>query len=137
MINSSLVERGRSLMDPQRHPLLHFLLRMKPTSTNVFVQVAKNVKVSRGKIWAVRRMLKCFPAKSLKLIPHLIVIMGMGVIMQKNDSIRQHSRVFLTLRRVATPTAIKKLTTPLCSSLLAFISNVGRTHFTLRSPPEL
>ena len=42
-INSSFVERGRSLMDPQPHSLLHFLVRMKPTSTNVFLQVAKNV----------------------------------------------------------------------------------------------
>ena len=58
-INFSLVERDRSLMDPQPHPLLLFLVRMKPTSTNVFFQVAKNVKVSRGKIWAVGRMLKC------------------------------------------------------------------------------
>ena len=27
-INSSLVERGRPLMDAQSHPLLHFLVRM-------------------------------------------------------------------------------------------------------------
>ena len=57
-INSSVVERCRSLMDPQSHPLLHYLVRMKPTSTNIFLEVAKNVKVTRGKIWAVRRMLK-------------------------------------------------------------------------------
>ena len=30
-------------MDPQPHTLLHLLVRMKPTSTNVFFQVAKNV----------------------------------------------------------------------------------------------
>ena len=58
--NSSFVERGRSLMDPP-HPLLHFLVRMKLMSTNVFFQVAKNVKVTRGKIWALRRLLKCLP----------------------------------------------------------------------------
>ena len=40
-INSTLVERGRSQMDPQPHLHLHFLARMKPTSTNVFLQVAK------------------------------------------------------------------------------------------------
>ena len=40
-INFSLVERGRSLMDPQPHPLLNFFVRMKPTSTNDFLQVAK------------------------------------------------------------------------------------------------
>ena len=93
-INSSLVERGRSLMESQLHPLLHFLIRMKPTSMNVFLQVAKNVEVRRGKIWAVRKMLKCFPAKSLKPIPHQIASMGTGVIMQKDESVRQHSRAF-------------------------------------------
>ena len=36
-------------MDPQPRPLLHFLARMKPTSTNVFLLVAKNVEVTRGK----------------------------------------------------------------------------------------
>ena len=81
-------------MDPQPHPLLHFLVWMKPASTNVFLQVARNVEVTRGKIWAVWRMLKCFPAKSLKLITHQIGSMGMGVIMQKDDSVWQHSRAF-------------------------------------------
>ena len=52
------------------------------------------MEVTRGKIWAVRRMLKCFPAKSLKLIPHQIGSMGTGVITQKDDSVRQHSREF-------------------------------------------
>ena len=75
-INSNLVERGGSLLDPQPHPLLHFLNRMNPTSTNVFLQVTKNVEVTRRKMWAVRRMLKCFPAKFLKLIPHQIGSMG-------------------------------------------------------------
>ena len=49
---------------------------MKPTSTNVLLQVAKCLELTRGNIWAVRRMLKCFPAKSLKLIPHQIGSMG-------------------------------------------------------------
>ena len=61
---------------------------------NVFIQVAKNVEVTRGKIWAERRMLKCFPAKSFKLIPHQIGSMGTCVIMQKDDSVRKHSRAF-------------------------------------------
>ena len=94
MINSSLVERGRSLMDPQPHPLLHFLVRMKPTSTNVFLQVGKNAEVTSEKIWAVRRMFKCFPAKSLRRIPHQIRSMKTGVIMQKDDSVRQYPRAF-------------------------------------------
>ena len=63
-------------MDPQPHPLLHFLIRMKPTSTNVFLKVPKNVEAIRGKIWAVWSMVKCFPTKSLKLIPHQIASMG-------------------------------------------------------------
>ena len=51
-------------MDSQPHPLLHFFLfvRMKQTSTSVFLQVAKNMEVTRGYIWAVRSLLKCFPA---------------------------------------------------------------------------
>ena len=93
-INSILVERRRSLMDPKPHPLLHYHVRMKPMSTNIFLQVAKNVEVTRVKIWAVRRMLKCFPAKSLKFIPHQIDSMGTGIIMQKGDSVRQHSKAF-------------------------------------------
>ena len=142
MINSSLVETGRSLIDPHPHPLLHFLVRMKPMTRNVFLQVAKNVKVTRGKIWPVRRMLKCLPAKCLKLIPHRIVNMRTGVIRQKDDSVQQHSRAFWVhgasqfLQRVCMALRIDCGSTPLYSSLPASISNAGRTHFTLCSPPE-
>ena len=59
-------------------PVLHSLIRMK--LTNVFLQVAKKVEVTREKIWAVRIMLKRFPAKFLKLIPHQIGSMGTGII---------------------------------------------------------
>ena len=90
-INSSLVERSRSLMNPQPHPLLHFLVRIKQTCTNVFLQVAKNVGVIWREIWSLRRMLKCFTAKSLKLIPHQVGSTGTSVIMRKYDSVRQHS----------------------------------------------
>ena len=72
-MNSSLIKRGRSLMDSQLHPLLHFLVRMTPTSKIVFLQVAINVKVARGKIWTERRMLKCFPAKSRLSLTRLAV----------------------------------------------------------------
>ena len=92
-INSSLVDRGRSLMDPQPHLLLHFLIWIKPTSTNVFLQVVKNVEVTRGKIWAVRRILKCFPAKFLKLIPHQIDSMGRALSIKRiipSESIPGH-----------------------------------------------
>ena len=42
IINSSFVERGRSLINPKPQPLLHFLVQMKATS--------KNVEVTRGQI---------------------------------------------------------------------------------------
>ena len=117
-IDFSLVERGRSLTNPQPHPLLHFLVRMKPTDTNVFLQVAQNVEATRAKTWVVRRMLKCFPATSLKLIPHQIGSMGTGVIMQKDDSVRQLSRAFW-LYGASHHSVTKKGTTP--TSLLFFL----------------
>ena len=92
-IHSSLVERDRSLMDPQPHPLLYFLVRMKLTSMNVFLQVAKNLEVTRIKIWAVRRMEKSFPTKSLKLIPHQICSIGTALSCKRmipSDSIPGH-----------------------------------------------
>ena len=63
-------------MDPQPLPLLHCLVRMKQTSTNVFLQFTKNVEVTKGMIWAVGRILKYFPAQSVKLIAHQTGIMG-------------------------------------------------------------
>ena len=63
-------------MDPQPHPLLHFLVRMKPTSTNVFLQVAKNMEVIRGKIWTVRKMLKCFRSNLWSLSLTKLAIWG-------------------------------------------------------------
>ena len=80
-------------MDPQPHPLLHFLIQKKLTSMNVFLQVAENVEVTRGKIWAVQRMLKCFLVKSLKFIPHQIGSMGRALsckMMIPSDSIPGH-----------------------------------------------
>ena len=74
-------------MNPQPDLLLHFLVRMKQMSKNIILEIAKNVEVTRGKIWALRRMLKCFPAKSLKLIPHQTGSTGTGVIMQKDESV--------------------------------------------------
>ena len=133
-INSSLVERGRSLMDPP-HPLLDFLVRKKLMSMNVFLQVAKYVELISGKIWAVWRMLKCFPAKSLKHIPHQIGSMGMGIIMQKDDSVRPHSRAFWHMVCRST-SSHQETNCTFCSSFLASISSAGRTHFTLCSPRE-
>ena len=71
-INSSLVERGRSLMDPQTHPSCtsSFEWNRHPRMSS-FIS-SRNVEVTRGKIWAAGRILKCLPAKSLNLIPHQI-----------------------------------------------------------------
>ena len=115
-INSSLVERGKWLMDSQPHPLLQFLVRMKPTSTNIFLQVAKNVQVIRGKISAVRRILKCIP--TISLIPHQIGSMGTGVIMQKDDSVGQHYRAFWLYRVFQHPQPPRNV--PHLSVLLCF-----------------
>ena len=86
---NTFIPLGDERMDTQPHPFLHFVFRMNPTSTNVFLQVIKNVEVTRGMISALRRVQKCFPAKFLNLNPHQI-----GVIMQKDDSAPQHSRAF-------------------------------------------
>ena len=82
-------------MDPQPNPLLYFLVRIKLTSSNVFLRIAKNVEVIRKKISAVQRMLKCFPTKSLKFIFHQVGSMGTGIITQKGNSARQQSKAFL------------------------------------------
>ena len=74
---------------------MHFLVRMKPKSMNIFLQVAKSVEVTGVKNRAVRRMLKYFPDKSVKLIPYQICSMATGVISQNDDSVLQHSRAFL------------------------------------------
>ena len=52
-------------MDPHPYPLLYFLVRMKPTSTNVFLQVAKIVEVTRGKDLGCTEDAEVFPTKSL------------------------------------------------------------------------
>ena len=124
-INFSLVERGRSLMDPQPHPLLHFLIRVKPTSMNVFLQVVKNVEVRRGKIWGVQRMSECFPAKSLKLSLTKLAVRRLVLLCKRMiplDSIPGRCD-FMAL--VPAPSSTKKRTTSLCCSLLASISNTG------------
>ena len=83
-------------MDPQPHPLLHFLVRMKPTNTNFFLfQVTKSWEEQGERSGLYGGCLDVTHAKSLKLIPHKIGSMGTGAIMQEDDSVRQHSRVFL------------------------------------------
>ena len=123
-INSSFVGRGRSLMDPQPHPLMHFLVRMKPTPTNVCLQVAKKCGSHKGKDLGCTEDVEVFPSK---ISPDW----------QYGDG-RYHAKGWFcpTAFQGVEPYATKKRTTPLCSSLLASISNAGRTHFTLRAPPE-
>ena len=122
-------------MDPQPHPHLHFLVRMKLTFTNVFLQVVKNMEVTRAKIWAVRRMFKCFPAKSVKLIPHQISSIGTGVIMQNDDYVRQHSRAFCLYGASQHPQRPRNephLSALFCLPPFPMLDQ----HFTLCSPPK-
>ena len=55
--------------------------------------------VTRGKIWAVQRMLRCIPAITLKLILHQIGSMGTGVIMLEDDSVRSIPGLFDIMAR--------------------------------------
>ena len=55
-------------MDPQPHPLLHFLVRMKPTSTNVFLQVAKYMEV-KGKDLGCTEDVEVFPSQISEAYP--------------------------------------------------------------------
>ena len=135
-INSSLVERGRSLMYPQPHPLLHFLVRMKQTSPNVLIQVAKNVEVTRGKIWVYGGYWNISQPDLWSLgYPSPGWQYGDRHYRAKGWFCLTAFQGILTLWNVSAPSATKKWTTPLCSSLLASISSAGRTHFTLHSPP--
>ena len=68
-INFSLVERHKSLMDPQPHPLLHFLLRMKPTSRNVFLQVAKKYGSHKEKDLGCKEDVEVFPSQISEAYP--------------------------------------------------------------------
>ena len=128
---------GRSLMVLQPHALFHFLIRIKPTSTNVLLQVAKYVEVTRRKIWAVRRMLKCFISQISDAYRSPDWQYGDGRYHAKGSFRATASQgfFFFTLSCVPAPSATKKRTTPHCSSLLA-PQNAGLTHFTPRLPPE-
>ena len=56
-------------MDPQPHSHFHFLVRMKPTSTNIFLQVAKNVEVTGGKDLGCTEHVKMFPSQISEAYP--------------------------------------------------------------------
>ena len=83
-------------MDPHHHPLVHFLARMKPSRRPrmSFFSSPKS-ESHKGKDLGCTEDVEVYPAKSLELIPHQIGSMGTGVIIQKDDSVRQHSRAFL------------------------------------------
>ena len=81
-------------MDQQPNPLLHFT-RPNETEVHECPSSSRQKYVShKGKDLGCTRMLKCFPAKSLKRIRHQIGSMETGVIMQKADSGRQNSKAF-------------------------------------------
>ena len=65
-------------MDPQLHPLLHFLVRMKQTSTNVFLQVAKNVEVTVGKHLGSTDGVEEFPSQISEAYPSSDWLYGDG-----------------------------------------------------------
>ena len=69
-----------------------------------------------------------FPRKISKTYPSPDWQYGDGRYYAKGWFSPRAFQVVLALWRVAVPSATKKRTTPLCSSLLASISNAGRTH---------
>ena len=67
----------------------HFLVLMKPTRRpRMSFFRSRKMWSHKGRVLGVRRMLKCFPVKSL------IGSVRTGVIMQNDDSVRQYSRAF-------------------------------------------
>ena len=135
-INSSFLGRGRSLMDPQPHPLLHLLVRMKLTPTNVFLQVAKKCGSHKGKDLGCMEDVEVFPSQISEAYSSPDWQYGDRRYPAKGWFCPTAFQEVLTLWRRSAPYATKKRTTPLCYSLLASISSAGRTHFTLRAPPE-
>ena len=133
-ISSSLVERGRSLMIPQPHPLLHFLGRKKPTSTNDFLH--QKCGSHKGKHLGCTEDVQEFPSQIFEAYPSPDWQYGDGRYHTKGWFHRTTFQGVLTVWRLPTSSVTKKRTTPHCSSLLASISNAGRTHSTQRSPPE-
>ena len=122
-------------MEPQSHPLLHFFVRMKPTPTNVFLQIIKMWK-PQGIDLGCRENVEVFLCQISEVYPSPDWHCGDGRYHAKGWISPIAFKGVLALWRVAAPSATKKRTHPLCSSLLVSISNSGRIHFTLRSPPE-
>ena len=129
-INSSLVERGRSLMDPQPHPPCTSSSEWNRHPRVPFFRSPKMWK-SQGEDLDCTEDVEVFLSQISEAYLSPDWQYGTGVIMQKVDSVWQHSRAFW-LYGASQHSTTKKQTKPLCPSLLASISNVGRTHFTLR-----
>ena len=123
-------------MDPQPHPLLHFLVRIKPKSTNVFSTGCQKCGSHKGKDRGCTEDVEVFPSQISEAYPSKDWQYGDGRYHAKGLFRPTACQGVLILWRGAALSATKKRTTPLCSSLLASVSNFGQTHFTLRSPPE-
>ena len=96
-INSSLVEKGRSLMDPQPHPLLHFLVRMKPTSNECHSSGLQKCGSHKGKDLSCTEDVEAFPSQIFEayLSPDF----------QYEDR-RYHGRLYITGLEVQTGTMV-------------------------------
>ena len=131
-INSSLVERGRSLMDPRPHLLLHFLVRMRPASLFRSLKVWKSQGERfglYGRCWSVSQ------PNLWRLSLTRLAVWGQALSCKRmilSDSIP--GRFDFMARRSILSHQETNHTSLLF--FLASISNAGRTHFTLRSPPE-
>ena len=66
---------------------------MKLTSTNIFLQVTKNLEV-KGKDLDCTEDVEVFPSQILKLIPYQIGSMGTGIIKKNDYSVQQHFTAF-------------------------------------------
>ena len=130
-INSSLVERDRSLMDSQPHSLLYFLSKWNKHPWMFFFMLPK-----KWKDLGCTEDVEVFPSQISEAYPSPDWQYGDGHYHAKGWFCLTAFQGILTLWHVPAPSVTKKRTTPLCSSLLASISNAGQTHFTLCSPPE-
>ena len=126
---------GWSLMDPQPHPLLHFVIRMKMMSMNLSSGRQK-CGSHKGKDLGCMEDVEMFPSKISETHPPPDWQYGDRRYHAKGWFRLTAFQGVLTLWCIAVPSASKKWTTPLSSPLLATISSAGWTHFTLHTPPE-
>ena len=56
-------------MDPQPHPLLHYLVGMKSTSANVYLHVAKKCGSHKGKDLGCTENAEVFPSQISEAYP--------------------------------------------------------------------